>query len=165
MSEGVTNAVTCLLRVSKFQTGDKFVVRVSPTNAVLTPDMISLTNSQGQNLNEFLSVQKVEKYNGLLSRAAGNNGLWEVTVALKNYDEKAFSAVTETKVGNDTESILFAVQVNNTLSTAETREVVSSYDLTLDWTEYVGEKSLNYFVDATNVKDIHNRFTKADRWY
>lgn len=52
--------------------------------------MISLTNSQGQNLNEFLSVQKVEKYNGLLSRAAGNNGLWEVTVALKNYDEKAF---------------------------------------------------------------------------
>lgn len=37
---------------------------------VLTPDMISLTNSQGQNLNEFLSVQKVEKYNGLLSRAA-----------------------------------------------------------------------------------------------
>ena len=39
--------------------------------------------------------------------------------------EKAFSAVTETKVGNDTESILFAVQVNNTLSTAETREVIS----------------------------------------
>lgn len=113
-------------------------------------------------MNEFLSVQKVEKYNGLLSRAAGNNGLWEVTVALKNYDEKAFSAVTETKVGNDTESILFAVQVNNTLSTAETREVISSYDLTLDWTKYVGEKSLNYFVDATNVKGIHNRFTKAE---
>lgn len=72
--------------------------------------------------------------------------MWEVTVALKNYDEKAFSAVTETKVGNDTESILFAVQVNNTLSTAETREVISSYDLTLDWTEYVGEKSLNYLL-------------------
>ena len=131
-SEGITNAIT-FTKGKQVQTGDKFVVRVSPTNAVLTPDMISLTNSQGQNLNEFLSVQKVEKYNGLLSRAAGNNGLWEVTVALKNYDEKAFSAVTETKVGNDTESILFAVQVNNTLSTAETREVISSYDLTLDW--------------------------------
>ena len=160
-SEGITNAIT-FTEGKQVQTGDKFVVRVSPTNAVLTPDMISLTNSQGQNLNEFLSVQKVEKYNGLLSRAAGNNGLWEVTVALKNYDEKAFSAVTETKVGNDTESILFAVQVNNTLSTAETREVISSYDLTLDWTKYVGEKSLNYFVDATNVKGIHNRFTKAE---
>ena len=24
------------------------------------------------------------------------------------------------------------------------------------------KKSLNYFVDATNVKDIHNRFTKAE---
>lgn len=88
-SEGITNAIT-FTKGKQVQTGDKFVVRVSPTNAVLTPDMISLTNSQGQNLNEFLSVQKVEKYNGLLSRAAGNNGLWEVTVALKNYDEKLF---------------------------------------------------------------------------
>ena len=160
-SDGITNAIT-FTKDKQVQTGDKFVVRVSPTNAVLTPDMISFTNSQGQNLNEFLSVQKVEKYDGLLSRAAGNNGLWEVTVALKNYDEKAFAAATETKVGNDTEFILFAVQVNNTLSTAETREVISSYDLTLDWTKYVGEKSLNYFVDKTNVNNIHNRFTNAE---
>ena len=159
-SEGITNAIT-FTKGKQIQTGDKFVVRVSPTNAVLTPDMISLTNSQGQNLNEFLSVQKVEKYNGLLSRAAGNNGLWEVTVALKNYDEKAFSAVTETKVGNDTESILFAVQVNNTLSTAETREVISSYDLTLDWTEYTGASSLNYFVDKTNIANVNNRYSNT----
>ena len=159
-SEGITNAIT-FTKGKQIQTGDKFVVRVSPTNAVLTPDMISLTNSQGQNLNEFLSVQKVEKYNGLLSRAAGNNGLWEVTVALKNYDENAFSAVTETKVDNDTESILFAVQVNNTLSTAETREVISSYDLTLDWTEYTGASSLNYFVDKTNIANVNNRYSNT----
>ena len=159
-SEGITNAIT-FTKGKQIQTGDKFVVRVSPTNAVLTPDMISLTNSQGQNLNEFLSVQKVEKYNGLLSRAAGNNGLWEVTVALKNYDEKAFSAVTETKVGNDTKAILFAVQVNNTLSTAETREVISSYDLTLDWTEYTGASSLNYFVDKTNIANVNNRYSNT----
>ncbi len=159
-SDGITNAIT-FTKDKQIQTGDKFVVRVSPTNAVLTPEMISLTNSQGQNLNEFLSVQKVEKYNGLLSRAAGNNGLWEVTVALKNYDEKAFSAATETKVGNDTESILFAVQVNNTLSTAETREVISSYDLTLDWTEYTGASSLNYFVDKTNIANVNNRYSNT----
>ncbi|MCS3144328.1 hypothetical protein NXY40_21590 [Phocaeicola vulgatus] len=42
---------------------------------------------------------------------------------------KKLFTLTETKVGNDTESIFFAVQVNNTLSTAETREVISSYDL------------------------------------
>ena len=160
-SEGITNAIT-FTKGKQVQTGDKFVVRVSPTNAVLTPDMISLTNSQGQNLNEFLSVQKVEKYNGLLSRAAGNNGLWEVTVALKNYDEKAFSAVTETKVGNDTESILFAVQVNNTLSTAETREVISSYDLTLDWQAYTPQNGLNFFVNEKNVNKIHNRYSASE---
>jgi hypothetical protein len=160
-SKDIANAIT-FTKDKQVQTGDKFVVRVSPTNAVLTPDMISLTNSKGQDLKEFLSVQKVEKYDGLLSRAAGNNGLWEVTVALKNYDEKAFAAVTETKVGDATESILFAVQVNNTLSTAETREVISSYDLTLDWTKYVGEKTLNYFVDKTNISKIHNRYTSAE---
>ncbi len=160
-SEGITNAIT-FTKGNQIQTGDKFVVRVSPTNAVLTPEMISLTNSQGQNLNEFLSVQKVEKYNGLLSRAAGNNGLWEVTVALKNYDEKAFSAVTETKVGNDTKAILFAVQVNNTLSTAETREVISSYDLTLDWQAYTPQNGLNFFVNEKNVNKIHNRYSASE---
>lgn len=160
-SEGITNAIT-FTKGNQIQTGDKFVVRVSPTNAVLTPEMISLTNSQGQNLNEFLSVQKVEKYNELLSRAAGNNGLWEVTVALKNYDEKAFSAVTETKVGNDTKAILFAVQVNNTLSTAETREVISSYDLTLDWQAYTPQNGLNFFVNEKNVNKIHNRYSASE---
>ena len=160
-SEGIANAIP-FTKGKQVQTGDKFIVRVSPTNAVITSDMISLTNSQGQDLKEFLSIQKVEKYDGLLSRAAGNNGLWEVTVALKNYDEKAFAAATTTKVGNNIESILFAVQVNNTLTTAETREVISSYDLTLDWTKYVGEKSLNYFVDKTNIINVHNRYTKAE---
>ncbi|MCS2703248.1 hypothetical protein NXX46_00065 [Phocaeicola vulgatus] len=59
--------------------------------------------------------------------------------------KKLFCCNRKPKVGNDTESILFAVQVNNTLSTAETREVISSYDLTLDWTEYVGEKVFKLF--------------------
>ena len=81
-SEGITNAIT-FTKGKQVQTGDKFVVRVSPTNAVLTPDMISLTNSQGQNLNEFLSVQKVEKYNGLFNVRQETTDCGEVTVALK----------------------------------------------------------------------------------
>ena len=160
-SKDIANAIT-FTKGHQVQTGDKFVVRVSPTNAVLTPEMISLTNSKGEDLNDFLTVQKVEKYNGLLSRAAGNNGLWEVTVALKNYDEKAFTAVTTTKVGDNAKKVLFAVQVNNTLSTVETRDVISSYDLALDWTKYNAANSLNYFVDATNVANVHNRYEKAE---
>lgn len=39
----------------------------------------------------------------------GNNGLWEVIVVLKNYDEKVFFVVIEIKVGNDIEFIFFVV--------------------------------------------------------
>lgn len=75
---------------------------------------------------------------------------------------KSFSAVTETKVGNDTKAILFAVQVNNTLSTAETREVISSYDLTLDWQAYTPQNGLNFFVNEKNVNKIHNRYSASE---
>ena len=161
-STGVTNAIT-FTKDKQVQTGDKILVRVSPTNAVLTPEMISLTNSKGQNLNDFITVQKVEKYNGLLSRATtSNTGLWEITVALNNYDEKAFDAVATTKVGDAVERVLFAVHVNNTLSTAATREVTSAYDLGLFWNEYQSANDLNFFVNEKNVAKIRNRYSKSD---
>ena len=64
-SEGIGNAIT-FTDGKQVQTGDKFIVRVSPTNAVLTPEMISFVNSKGENLDEFLKVSKVEKYNGTI---------------------------------------------------------------------------------------------------
>ena len=82
---------------------DAFVVRVSPTNAVVTPEMISLVNSQGVNLDEILEVKKVTKFDGLLSRpdgvtpvtrAAEETGLWVVEVALKEYNEETFYPLT-----------------------------------------------------------------------
>ena len=161
-SEGIGNAIT-FTDGKQVQTGDKFIVRVSPTNAVLTPEMISFVNSKGENLDEFLKVSKVEKYNGLLStsRAENNNGLWEVSVELQSYNKDAFDQTTTTKVNGDNKDILFAVQVNNTLSTAETREVISAYDITMEWSEYKPANKLQYFVDATNVEDINNRYGVA----
>ena len=156
-SEGIGNAIT-FTDGKQVQTGDKFIVRVSPTNAVLTPEMISFVNSKGENLDEFLKVSKVEKYNGLLSRAENNNGLWEVSVELQSYNKDAFNQTTTTKVNGDVKDILFAVQVNNTLSTAETREVISAYDITMHWSEYKPANKLQYFVDATNVEEIKNRY-------
>ena len=88
-SEGITNAIT-FTKGKQVQTGDKFVVRVSPTNAVLTPDMISLTNSQGQNLNEFFYLFRKLRNIMDYCRAAGNNGLWEVTVFFEELWWKAF---------------------------------------------------------------------------
>ncbi len=158
----INNAIT-FVDGKQVQTGDKFVVRVSPTNAVLTPEMISFVNSKGENLDEFLKVSKVEKYNGLLSssKAENNNGLWEVSVELQSYNKDAFNQTTTTKVNGVDKDILFAVQVNNTLSTAETREVISAYDITMDWSDYKPANKLQYFVDATNVEDIKNRYGVA----
>jgi len=158
---GIANAIT-FVKDTQVQTPSKFVVRVSPANAVLTPAMISLVNSQGQNLDDILTVKSVEKFTGLLSRASSNNGLWEVTVALKNYDKATYEAAAKTTVGGVEKKILYAVQVNNTLSTAATRYVTSSYDATLNWNEFTPASTLQYFVDNKNVKDIRNRFATAE---
>lgn len=151
--EGLTNAMK-FTAGTQVQTEASFVIKVSPTNAVITPEMVSLVNSKGEKLDDFLNVTKVEKFDELLTRAEGNNGLWKVSVALKNYDKTSFNSMTQ----KDGEHILFAVEVNNTLSTAETREVISTYDLSFDWCEYKPASTLNYFVDGTNVADIDNRF-------
>ncbi len=161
--EEIANAIT-FKKGNQRQTPSTFVIRVSPANAVLTPEMVSLVNSQGQNLDDMLTVKSVKKYEGLLTtRAAENSGLWEVEVELTKYDKDAFAAATSTKVNGTDKQILFAAQINNTLSTEETasRYVTSSYDLTLAWADYTPASTLNYFVNDKNVKDINNRYTFA----
>ena len=153
--EGLTNAIK-FTEGTQVQTEASFVIKVSPTNAVITPEMVSLVNSKGEKLDDFLNITKVEKFDELLTtRAGGNNGLWKVSVALKNYDKDSFESLTKNQDGK---LILFAVEVNNTLSTAETREVISAYNLSLKWYNYTPAAQLNYFVDGTNVADIDNRF-------
>ena len=158
---GVANAIT-FVKDAQVQTPSKFIVRVSPTNAVLTSEMISLVNSQGKNLDDMLAVKSVEKYTGLLTRAASNSGLWEVTVALKNYDKATYEAAAQTTVSGTSKKVLYAVQINNTLSTAATRYVTSSYDVAMNWAAYTSASTLNYFVDETNVNNIRNRYASAE---
>ena len=84
---------------------DVFVVRVSPTNAVLTPEMISFVNSNGENLDDLIEVQGVQKYDGYLTRPDGTTyvltraeqetGLWVVKVVLKEYDPETFYPMTQ----------------------------------------------------------------------
>lgn len=142
------------------QTTDEFVVRVTPSNAVLKPEMISLVNSKGENLNDFIVVNKVEKYDGLLSRGVSETGLWKVTVQLDKYNKDAFNAATlvdpskEAAKGNYK---LFAVQVNNTLSSAPTRFATSSFDLSIEKDIYTPKASLDFFVDGTPITSINNR--------
>ena len=153
----IENPVT-FAKGNQIQTSVKFVVRVSPVNAQLTPEMISFVNSKGENLNDFVEVKSVEPFEELLTRATGNNGLWTVEVALNDYDKELFAKKT-TVVDKDKNehSILFAVQVNNTKDYAE-RYVTSTYDLAFGWEPFKPATELSFTVDETPVAKINNRY-------
>ena len=156
---GIENAIEFVKGAQKQRPGS-FVVRVSPANAVLTPDMISLVNSKGENLDDFVTVTKVEKYNELLTRAATNSGLWKVYVALQNYNANTFAAkkYADPRDVNKGE-ILYAVQVNNTKDSDADRYVTSTYDITLAYQPFSPETTLWYFVDNSYVANINNRYS------
>ena len=122
----------------------EFLVRINPVNAKITPDMIKLIDSKGNDLDKLVKVVDVEKYDKLLTRAS-ETGLWTVKVQLQDGVKPANVAQTDEN-GNH---ILYAVAVNNTASQAETvadaasRYVVSTYDLTVQGTDpYVGATDL-----------------------
>ena len=157
--EGVVSNPLTFEAGNQYFVPQAFTVRVSPTNAVLTPEMITLVNSKGESL-DFIEVVKVEKFNALLTRAAGGSGLWTVTVRLASYDKETFDAATKVKQGNEEKAVLFAVKVNNTAKYEglKTRDVVSTYDLTVNYEAYEPEDDLKYYVDDTPIAKVNNRY-------
>ena len=146
---------------------DSLVVRVSPTNAELTPANISLINSQGKELNEFVDVQSVKPYKKLITgatRAANateGNGLWTVTFKLKDgVDIQKFEEATISQ----NSYVQFAVAVKNTTSEAKEspRRVVSAYSVDVKGSSY--EPAINNILVQGNddvwkdIKYIRNRF-------
>ena len=147
---------------------DSLVVRVSPTNAELTPANISLINSQGKELNEFVDVQSVKPYKKLITgatRAANateGNGLWTVTFKLKDgVDIQKFEEATISQ----NSYVQFAVAVKNTTSEAKEspRRVVSAYSVDVKGSSY--EPANNNILVLGNddvwkdIRDIRNRFS------
>ena len=135
----------------------EFLVRINPVNAKITPDMIKLVDSKGNDLNKLVKVVDVEKYDKLLTTTrASETGLWTVKVQLQD-------GVKEENVAQRAENgqnILYAVAVNNTASQAETvadaasRYVVSTYDLTVRGAyDYVGATSLGDVKVKAESKD------------
>ena len=157
--DGIANAIT-FVEGAQVQTSASFVVRVSPTNAELTPGMISLQNSKGETYDN-IEIVSVEPYNELLTRSTDGSGLWEVTVQLKEYDKDAFNAATTAKVSGATKKVLFAVAVNNTEAAEgeQARKAISEYDMELNYTKDVPVGVLSFKVDKTGVNDINNRFS------
>ena len=132
----------------------EFLVRINPVNAKITPDMIKLIDSKGNDLDKLVKVVDVEKYDNLLTRAS-ETGLWTVKVQLQDGVKK--ENVEQKANGNH---ILYAVAVNNTASQAETvadaasRYVVSTYDLTVQHPDdYVGATDLGAVKVKAESKD------------
>ena len=135
---------------------DKFMIRVSPTNASLDINSIKLVNSQLGDLKGLVDVVDLQPYTGLLSttRGVSANGLWEVTVKLQdNFDMDKFNAATYTETGK---SIQYAVMVGD--SAKDERQVVSEYSLLLNGDEKVNQRVIDLTVNNMPISQIHNRF-------
>ena len=134
----------------------EFLVRVNPVNAKITPDMIKLIDSKGNDLDKLVKVVDVEKYDNLLTSRASETGLWTVKVQLQDGVKPANVA----QRAENGQNILYAVAVNNTASQAETvadaasRYVVSTYDLTV-------RGAYNY-VGATDLGDVKVKAESKD---
>ena len=134
----------------------EFLVRINPVNAKITPDMIKLIDSKGNDLDKLVKVVDVEKFDNLLTATrASETGLWTVKVQLQDGVK-----IKDDGLKADGNHILYAVAVNNTASQAETvadaasRYVVSTYDLTVQGTEpYVG---------ATDLGDVQVKAESKD---
>lgn len=134
----------------------EFLVRVNPVNAKITPDMIKLIDSKGNDLDKLVKVVDVEKYDNLLTSRASETGLWTVKVQLQDGVKKENVA----QKAENGQNILYAVAVNNTASQAETvadaasRYVVSTYDLTVQGAyDYQGATDLGAVKVKAESKD------------
>ena len=148
---------------------DSLLIRVSPVDAELTKENISLLNSQGKELDDIIEVSSVSRYKELLygnTRAAGvNSGLWVVKFKAKDVADK-FKEAAETDVNGTKHSVLYSVAVKNTYNTTgktedeSTRRVTSEYGI--DLTTEVAKPAYNFDVNEKFVGVIHNRYWRTD---
>lgn len=134
------------------QKSTKFLIRVSPTNANLDANMISLQDSKGEKL-DIVEVKNITPYDEWLTgiRGISKGALWVVEVALKNYDDDSFNAAVYKdgkKVDNNQQYNLYAVAVDNTKEDETAmgkRNIISTYDLTLEHGNFVPSEKIKFF--------------------
>lgn len=139
------------------------IVRVVPSNAELTPAMISLINGKGESIMNDVTVTSVEPYSELLTRGS-STGLWKISFTLNKYNEDSFKTIQYKNPTTETGHILYAIAVNNTKTAEgeEKRAAISDYALTLNYADAWAASKLNYNVNGSSVDDIRNRFSKSE---
>ena len=140
-------------------TPTSIIVRVVPTSASLSKDMITLINGKGESIMDQVEVTDVEAYSELLTRGS-ETGLWKITFQLKDYNKDNFAKIAGTK---DKET-LYAVAVNDIAATEETvaHSAVSDYGIYLTYTDGKAANELLYKVGGTEIAYIKNRFEESE---
>ncbi len=139
------------------------IVRVVPSNAELTPAMISLINGKGESIMDNVTVTSVEPYSELMTRGS-STGLWKINFALNKYNEDEFKSIQYKNPASNLGRILYAIAVNDTKTTEgeEKRAAISDYALTLNYDDALAASKLNYKVAGRSVDYIHNRFSASE---
>ena len=149
------------------QYDDCLTIRVSPTNAVVKKEQISLINTKGENLNDYLEVVEVKAYDELLlgsvktRNAENKSGLWKVYFKLKdNVDPAQFDEeVATAKKYNRDWYVRFAVAVKN----AETEaNVISGYNVEVATKAAIASKELDFYANDQKIEVIKNRYQRAE---
>ena len=141
-----------------FNDQQTLVVRVNPTNAVLTSASIKLVDSQGNDLDDVLEIGEPKQYTGLITRASKNTGLWTIPVTVK----AGIARKDVARIFNDNNTkkfISYAVAVKNTKTQkdAEDRYVASTYDVIVPAAQkFVGVDNIDgvqIWSESTMTKD------------
>jgi len=148
---------------TEVKTPASVIVRVVPSNAELTPSMISLINGKGESIMNNVTVTSVEPYSELLTRGS-STGLWKINFELNKYNEDAFKAIQFKNPAYNNGKILYAIAVNDTQTAEgeEKRAAISDYVLTLDYDDALSASKLNFNVAGRSVNSIHNRFSASE---
>lgn len=112
------------------------LVSVAPANAALPAEILSIVDSEGTSINDYINLTSSSYTDKLYKGArAASNGLYTVTAELKkDADKKAFAKLlddgkTTSDKKSDKKYVAFAVA-----ATKENRTVTSTYDVTIQST-------------------------------
>ena len=108
------------------------LVSVAPANAALPAEILSIVDSEGTSINDYINLTSSSYTDKLYKGArAASNGLYTVTAELKkDADKKAFAKLLDDgKTTRDKKYVAFAVA-----ATKENRTVTSTYDVTIQST-------------------------------
>ena len=133
------------------------LVSVAPANAALPAEILSIVDSEGTSINDYINLTSSSYTDKLYKGArAASNGLYTVTAELKkDADKKAFAKLLDDgKTTSDKKYVAFAVA-----ATKENRTVTSTYDVTIQSTTNSITKAIEIDTRSTIKSSIAEKGT------